>query len=215
MLESLTLGVVVGFTLAVTLGLLAVASCHFLGIARMMLLLGLMVGVTSPSEAYPYFAQNLFAQPWEATGKIVCQNCHLAQQPVIISPPSAVIAGSVVESRIYCPSARTNASITSDGSIKPLAIGAVVQLGDVFELASTASKDSPAWQAWSVSETSAAVIGSVDSRDYTTTKIAWTIATKSPASISTTVWVPIAVVVSCTPMDRLATFQLGRSRLKV
>ncbi|PHX68495.1 MAG: apocytochrome f, partial [Cyanobium sp. Baikal-G2] len=33
----------------------------------------------SPSWAYPFWAQQNYASPREATGKIVCANCHLAK----------------------------------------------------------------------------------------------------------------------------------------
>ena len=45
----------------------------------------LIVGVTvltapSTSWAYPFWAQQNYDSPREATGKIVCANCHLAQK---------------------------------------------------------------------------------------------------------------------------------------
>ena len=49
------------------------------------LLLGsLILGVTllvspSASWAYPFWAQQNYDSPREATGKIVCANCHLAK----------------------------------------------------------------------------------------------------------------------------------------
>lgn len=36
------------------------------------------------SNAYPIFAQQGFENPREATGRIVCANCHLANKPVDI-----------------------------------------------------------------------------------------------------------------------------------
>ena len=39
---------------------------------------------TSSANAYPVYAQNGYENPREATGRIVCANCHLAQKPVDI-----------------------------------------------------------------------------------------------------------------------------------
>jgi apocytochrome f len=41
----------------------------------------------SISEAYPIFAQQGYENPREATGRIVCANCHLAKKPVDIEVP--------------------------------------------------------------------------------------------------------------------------------
>jgi len=43
----------------------------------------------SVSEAYPIYAQQGYENPREATGRIVCANCHLAQKPVDIEVPQA------------------------------------------------------------------------------------------------------------------------------
>ena len=45
------------------------------------LILGILSALTFPkvSYAYPVFAQNAYENPREATGRIVCANCHLAQ----------------------------------------------------------------------------------------------------------------------------------------
>ncbi|KAF3618733.1 putative two-component response regulator ARR22-like [Capsicum annuum] len=50
---------------------------------------------TSISSAYPIFAQQGYENPREATGRIVCANCHLANKPVEIEVPQAF--PSVVE----------------------------------------------------------------------------------------------------------------------
>ena len=46
---------------------------------------------TSSANAYPVYAQNGYENPREATGRIVCANCHLAQKPVDIEVPQAVL----------------------------------------------------------------------------------------------------------------------------
>ena len=42
-----------------------------------------MIAWPSISEAYPIFAQQAYEDPREATGRIVCANCHLAKKPVV------------------------------------------------------------------------------------------------------------------------------------
>lgn len=43
--------------------------------------LALLIGLTNqPAFAYPYYAQEAYKNPREATGRIVCANCHLAQK---------------------------------------------------------------------------------------------------------------------------------------
>ena len=43
------------------------------------------------------YAQQGYENPREATGRIVCANCHLAQKPVDIEVPQAVLPNSVFE----------------------------------------------------------------------------------------------------------------------
>merc|ERR1712060_919690 len=54
-------------------------------------------------EAYPIFAQQGYANPREATGRIVCANCHLAQKPVEIEVPQAVLPGNIFEAVVSIP----------------------------------------------------------------------------------------------------------------
>ena len=56
------------------------------------LVLGILGTIFLPkvSYAYPIFAQNAYQNPREATGRIVCANCHLAQKPIEIDIPQAV-----------------------------------------------------------------------------------------------------------------------------
>ena len=63
------------------------------------LILGIVGTVFVPkvSYAYPVFAQQAYQNPREATGRIVCANCHLAQKPVEIEIPQAVLPDTVFE----------------------------------------------------------------------------------------------------------------------
>ena len=49
--------------------------------------LAVLLGAASPSWAYPFWAQQNYASPREATGKIVCANCHLAKKATGGSAP--------------------------------------------------------------------------------------------------------------------------------
>jgi apocytochrome f len=53
--------------------------------------------------AYPIFAQQNYENPREANGRIVCANCHLAQKPVELEIPQAVLPDSVFEAVIEIP----------------------------------------------------------------------------------------------------------------
>ena len=39
---------------------------------------------TESATAFPIYAQQAYANPREANGRIACANCHLAQKPVEI-----------------------------------------------------------------------------------------------------------------------------------
>ncbi|KAJ0010084.1 hypothetical protein Pint_33198 [Pistacia integerrima] len=57
----------------------------------------------SISNAYPIFAQQGFENPREATGRIVCANCHLANKPVDIEVPQAILPDTVFEAVVRIP----------------------------------------------------------------------------------------------------------------
>ena len=69
------------------------------------LVLGILGTVFFPkvSYAYPVFAQQAYQSPREATGRIVCANCHLAQKLVEIEVPQAVFPDIVFETTIRIP----------------------------------------------------------------------------------------------------------------
>lgn len=57
----------------------------------------------SISNAYPIFAQQGYENPREATGRIICANCHLANKPVDIEVPQAVLPDTVFEAVVRIP----------------------------------------------------------------------------------------------------------------
>ncbi len=89
----------------------------------------------TPSYAYPFWAQQNYDSPREATGKIVCANCHLAQMQTIAEVPQSVGADSVFKAVVKIPYKQDLKEIGADGTEVPLQVGAVVMLPDGFKLA--------------------------------------------------------------------------------
>ena len=100
-----------------------------------LVLISSIVIFPSSSFAYPFWAQQNYESPREATGKIVCANCHLAQMPTIAEVPQAVGADSVFKAVVKIPYKDDIKEIGAYGSEVPLQVGAVVMLPDGFKLA--------------------------------------------------------------------------------
>ena len=89
----------------------------------------------SISEAYPIYAQQGYENPREATGRIVCANCHLAQKPVDIEVPQAVLPDSVFEAVVEIPYDKQVKQVLGNGKKGALNVGAVLILPEGFEIA--------------------------------------------------------------------------------
>ena len=63
-----------------------------------------------------FWAQQNYESPREATGKIVCANCHLAQMPTIAEVPQSVGADSVFKAVVKIPYKNDLKEIGADGS---------------------------------------------------------------------------------------------------
>jgi apocytochrome f len=96
-----------------------------------------MAITTSPAEAYPIFAQQNYAYPREATGKIVCANCHLAKKPVDIEVPQAVLPDTVFEAVVKIPYDLKTKQVLGNGKKGGLNVGAVLMLPEGFKIAPT------------------------------------------------------------------------------
>ena len=90
---------------------------------------------TSISNAYPIFAQQGYENPREATGRIVCANCHLASKPVDIEVPQAVLPDTVFEAVLRIPYDMQVKQVLANGKKGALNVGAVLILPEGFELA--------------------------------------------------------------------------------
>ena len=55
------------------------------------------------SLAYPVFAQQNYANPRAANGKLACANCHLNQKAIEVEAPQAVLPNSVFEIEVKVP----------------------------------------------------------------------------------------------------------------
>ena len=99
------------------------------------LALAVVLGAASPSWAYPFWAQQNYASPREATGKIVCANCHLAKKATRVEVPQAVFPDTVFKAVVEIPYDTSVQQIAGDGSATGLNVGAVVMLPDGFTLA--------------------------------------------------------------------------------
>ena len=100
------------------------------------LIMGMAV-LTAPtaSWAYPFWAQQNYDSPREATGKIVCANCHLANKLTQAEVPQSVLPDSVFKAVVKVPYQSGLQEVGADGSQVPLQVGAVVMLPDGFTLA--------------------------------------------------------------------------------
>ncbi|NJN29431.1 MAG: apocytochrome f [Synechococcales cyanobacterium RM1_1_8] len=87
------------------------------------------------AAAYPFWAQESYETPREATGKIVCANCHLAKKPVEVEFPQAVLPDTVFKGIVKIPYEDGLQQIQADGSKGGLNVGAVVMLPEGFTLA--------------------------------------------------------------------------------
>jgi apocytochrome f len=87
------------------------------------------------AQAYPIFAQQNYKSPREANGRIVCANCHLAQKPVELEVPQAVLPNTVFEAIVSIPYDQQVKQVLGNGKPGELNVGAVLILPDGFQLA--------------------------------------------------------------------------------
>lgn len=100
-----------------------------------LLALGVLMIAPQSSWAYPFYAQQNYENPREATGKLVCANCHLAKKPTHVEVPQAVFPNTVFKATVEVPYDTSVQQVAGDGSRTGLNVGAVVILPDGFTLA--------------------------------------------------------------------------------
>ncbi|KAG4151737.1 hypothetical protein ERO13_D04G084920v2 [Gossypium hirsutum] len=89
----------------------------------------------SISNSYPIFAQQGYENPREATGPIVCANCHLANKPEDIEVLQAVLLDTLFEAVVRIPYDMQLKQILANGKKGVLNVGVVLIFPEGFELA--------------------------------------------------------------------------------
>lgn len=87
------------------------------------------------SYAYPVFAQQGYANPRAANGKLACANCHLNQKAIELEAPQAVLPNSVFEVEIKVPYDVNRQQIGANGQKADLNVGGILILPKGFKLA--------------------------------------------------------------------------------
>lgn len=90
---------------------------------------------TLNAEAYPIYAQQNYDNPREATGRIVCANCHLAQKQAELEVPQAIFPDSVFEAVIKIPYDQQIKQTLGNGKKGNINVGMVLIMPEGFELA--------------------------------------------------------------------------------
>ena len=122
-----------------TMGKLAqdtIAKVLVVAIATVAIFLASDIALPQSAAAYPFWAQQTAPEtPREATGRIVCANCHLAEKPAEIEIPQSVLPDTVFEATVKIPYDLDVQEVYGDGSKGGLQVGAVLMLPDGFQLA--------------------------------------------------------------------------------
>nr|YP_009243742.1 PetA [Sargassum horneri]AKO62513.1 PetA [Sargassum horneri]QJC59387.1 PetA [Sargassum horneri]QNU09360.1 PetA [Sargassum horneri] len=87
------------------------------------------------SQAYPIYAQQAYTNPRAANGRLACANCHLAEKPIQIESPKAILPNKVFEAAVKIPYPKEAKQILGNGQLSGLNVGAVVILPEGFKLA--------------------------------------------------------------------------------
>ena len=94
------------------------------------------LAISQPAAAYPFWAQQTAPEtPREATGRIVCANCHLAEKPAEVEIPQSVLPDTVFEAVVKIPYDLDSQQVLGDGSKGGLNVGAVLMLPEGFKIA--------------------------------------------------------------------------------
>lgn len=95
-----------------------------------------LIAVPQSASAYPFWAQQTAPEtPREATGRIVCANCHLGKKPAEVEIPQSVLPDTVFEAIVKIPYDLSAQQVLGDGSKGGLNVGAVLMLPEGFKIA--------------------------------------------------------------------------------
>ena len=88
------------------------------------------------ASAYPFWAQETAPEtPRDATGRLACANCHLAEKPAEVELPLSVLPDTVFKAVVKIPYDLETQQVLGDGSKGGLNVGAVLMLPDGFKIA--------------------------------------------------------------------------------
>lgn len=116
-------------------GIRALCKSVVVVLAALTLLLGSDLINPQSAAAYPFWAQQNYENPREATGRIVCANCHLASKPVEIEVPQSVLPDSVFKAVVKIPYDTNVQQVLGNGERGGLNVGAVLMLPEGFTIA--------------------------------------------------------------------------------
>lgn len=115
---------------------LSVVKTAVIAIATVAFLLISDLALPQAAAAYPFWAQQAYPEtPREATGRIVCANCHLAAKPTEVEVPQSVLPDTVFEAVVKVPYDTNMQQVLADGSQGGLNVGAVLMLPEGFKIA--------------------------------------------------------------------------------
>ncbi|WP_036486083.1 cytochrome f [Myxosarcina sp. GI1] len=108
----------------------------FVAIATVAIFFASDVAISQTAAAYPFWAQQTAPEtPREATGRIVCANCHLAEKAAEVEIPQSVLPDTVFEAVVKIPYDLDSQQVLGDGSKGGLNVGAVLMLPEGFKIA--------------------------------------------------------------------------------
>merc|ERR1719219_1479931 len=111
----------------------ALAKCTVSTMASAVLLAG---SLPDDAEAYPIFAQQNYKDPREATGKLACANCHLANKQIDVRLPHEVLPDTIFKTYIDIPCKyEKRRQPLADGTKGPLNAGAIAVMPEGWKLA--------------------------------------------------------------------------------
>ncbi|MEL7038792.1 MAG: apocytochrome f [Cyanobacteria bacterium J06592_8] len=117
-------------------GIRATGKIMVIAIATISFFLTSDLALPQAAAAYPFWAQETApATPREATGRIVCANCHLGAKPTEVEVPQSVLPDTVFKAVVKVPYDTSIQQVLGDGSKGGLNVGAVLMLPEGFRIA--------------------------------------------------------------------------------
>lgn len=113
-----------------------IAKSAIVAIATIAIFFASDVAISQSAGAYPFWAQETAPEtPREATGRIVCANCHLAEKAAEVEIPQSVLPDTVFKAVVKIPYDLNSQQVLADGSKGGLNVGAVLMLPKGFKIA--------------------------------------------------------------------------------